>query len=209
MEFSGGMDSEASISMDEQKPEDSPPEVKKSYSLDIQTRPLPPIPLDAPAEPDYEAPEPAYESIDNDHEPSYEVVHHQRSVSDHVLSIRKNSDEDKIRKSNSDSGERHVVRSGSTVADKKQEEAILPEKKISCASKMSNSTPSIGPKEDTKDVRARSITTDSTTVEDEKVKSRPQLAKSPNIENIRNRSHFNSVSEQRQRLVLFFVFPMF
>ena len=203
MEFSGGMDSETSVSIDEQKSETSPQEMKKSHSLDNQSRPLPPLPLNIPAEPDDEAPEPIYESIDQ--EPSYEAVYHQRSISDHILSIRKNSDEDKLRKSNSDRVERHLNRSGSAAVDKDREELILPEKKISNAGKMSNSTPSIGPKEE-KDGRVRSITTDSTAIEDGKEKSRPKLTSSPDIENVTVRSYFNSLSEPKTRLVFIFYF---
>ncbi|KAE9551103.1 hypothetical protein FO519_005681 [Halicephalobus sp. NKZ332] len=198
MDFSGGIDSETSISMDEQKSDIIPQEIRKAHSMDIQSRPLPPTPLDAPPEPDYEAPEPAYESIDDDQDHSYEAVYHQRSVSDHVLSIRKNSEEERIRKSNSDRTERRLARAGSAAAEKLNQDETL-EKKISNAGKISNSHPNIGV-QDEKDGRNRSVTTDSTVVESRSDKnSRPRLIKSPEAVDVKMRTHHPSISEQKQR----------
>uniref|UniRef100_A0A914PLY5 Uncharacterized protein n=1 Tax=Panagrolaimus davidi TaxID=227884 RepID=A0A914PLY5_9BILA len=60
----------------------------------IQSRPLPPIPNNADEEqipeepedsaPEFEIPEPEYACVDGD--VGYETIHHQRSISDHLLS---------------------------------------------------------------------------------------------------------------------------
>lgn len=182
---------------------------EKIRSLDIQSRPLPPLPTEEPGEPDDEAPEPAYESI-QEGEVSYETVFHQRSISDHILNAgRTTEDEEKIKKSNSDRKERRIPRAASTNHDYEDDIPIIPEKKLSNVSKearhYSCSTPSIhDDKLEPIVVRNRSTTTESSAGEEDIKTNRPRLVTSSEVGTIKLRdpSYFEP---QKHRLVLIFL----
>uniref|UniRef100_A0AC34F2E4 Uncharacterized protein n=1 Tax=Panagrolaimus sp. ES5 TaxID=591445 RepID=A0AC34F2E4_9BILA len=166
----------------------------KSLETNIQSRPLPPLPSnyeseDIPDEPEDMAPElemipePEYAYVDGDE--GYEAIHHQRSISDHVLSYSQHQIDEKmktadfLKKSNSDRSERKSIRKKPTnlsieqypPSSEEEEHRKLSDisehrKTISCSTP-SFLLPSINDKHDnnnddeTDDGRKRSITTDS------------------------------------------------
>uniref|UniRef100_A0AC35FXS2 Uncharacterized protein n=1 Tax=Panagrolaimus sp. PS1159 TaxID=55785 RepID=A0AC35FXS2_9BILA len=157
----------------------------------IQSRPLPPIPNTAdedqiPEEPEdsapeFEIPEPEYACVDGDI--GYETIHHQRSISDHVLSYNQIDEKmktiDFLKKSNSDRSERRSTRKKPTqhLSEQLQSSEEDEHRKLSDISEhrktYSCSTPSFllqpsidineggGNDDEIDDGRKRSITTDS------------------------------------------------